>query len=211
MKSLSTLLLLSVAIFFSCSNDDLDPINVPVDWKILKVENGGHVYSMYGSLQDEFIIATSNKILRTTDRGVTWTTVGSTISPVANFYTINETLFAATNEQDYKSEDNGLSWEEIDFDMEPFPTADQMRDSKGVYYHRVSHYDGELVTPSTLLRSTDRSNSWQDIFPYKKVINQMYIDERDWVYLSITGWVWEDGMFSEEPGSPGYIYYVEQD
>lgn len=212
MKWLSTLFLLLIAGFTSCTNDDgTPPTNASVDWKILKVENEGLIYSMYGSLQDEFIIATSSKILRTTDGGATWTKVANTIAPVANFDKVNETLFAITNEQDYKSDDNGLNWEQLDFDLEVYPTADQMLDSKGVYYQRVMHYDGELVTPSTLLRSTDRSNSWQDIFPYKKVINQMHIDGHDWLYLSISGWDWDGTMFWEEPGRPGYIYYIEQD
>ncbi|HTE34793.1 MAG TPA: hypothetical protein VK666_30660 [Chryseolinea sp.] len=203
-----TAILLLFCITVSCDDDSPESA---VHWETIKIDHGGMVYSIYGDIDDFLIVGTIDKILRTTDGGKTWSEVQRTESSIGSFTEINRVLYAASNFKDYRSDDDGLTWTELEFDWEITQPDVQLEDSRGAIYSFVTHSSGEIGLPITLLRSLDHGNSWQDILPYKIAAANAYLDKSDRLFLGTSGAKWDKDLgsfFSDDPEFPAYIYYT---
>ena len=103
--------------------------------------------------------------------------------PIGDFLTINDDHYAVSNGTDFVSHDQGKTWEAITFDHELHPWHGTITESNGIRYDIVDHYAGELALPSTLLRSVNKGNSWETIFPHQQVFYSSHLDKHDRVYI----------------------------
>ena len=84
------------------------------------------------------------------------------------------------------------------FDYELYPNSLNFNDSKGTLYQVVEHFDGELGLPTSFLRSINKGNSWENIFPYKRIFYSWHIDGNDRVYIGTSGSVWDGQFFRDD-------------
>jgi hypothetical protein len=197
-------LLLSIS---SCEEDDV--FNDRVDWTKIEFPDGGLIHAIHGSLDDYMLISTISKILRTTDGGKTGVEVKNVMDPIGEFKLVNDDIYAVSNFKDFISRDKGETWEEVAFDWEITRQPDALFDSKGILYSVVSHYEGELSLPTTFLRSVNRGNSWETIFPNRHLIISSHIDGNDRVYLGVSGSLWNGKFFESDPEFRAYLFYMK--
>jgi hypothetical protein len=212
LRSLALIMLVSTSTFISssCDGDDGfdDDIDKHVQWKRIDFPGELAIYSIHGSLDDVMLVSTLFHILRTDDGGETWEVVKETTDVVAEFYQLNDALFAITNFKDFVSYDKGLTWEAVDHDHELSYQQMAFTDLNGILYQIVPHYHGELALPTTLLRSVDHGTSWKSIFPHKHGISAWRIDNGGTVYLGTSGHLWDGNFFVEDPQLRAYLYYT---
>jgi len=91
--------------------------------------------------------------------------------------------------------DEGETWKVSAKGLTPYDQK-EFRDSQGILYHHIALSNGELVTPSLILRSMDDGTNWENIFPFKHYVYSMYIDSKDRLYLGINGMEWDGVSFS---------------
>lgn len=194
-------------ILVSCDEDETSR----VQWEQIEFPGESTVYAVYGDLNDYLLVSTPTKILRTADGGKTWTTVKTiTTDPVGRFNSLNDDLYAISNFTDYISHDQGQTWEAVAFDYPLDPPILNFNDSKGTLYQVVAHSDGELGLPTSFLRSINKGNSWENVFPYKRAFYSWHIDANDRVYIGTSGSVWDGQFFKEDnPQFRGYLYYLK--
>mgnify|MGYP003577014875 FL=1 len=197
------------ALIVVSSCDDEDSLKDRVVWERIEFPGEGVIYAVYGNLTDYLLVATSTKILRTEDGGKNCTTVKTVDNPIGSFYHLNDDLYAVANFTDYISHDDGQTWEPVAFDHELSPSPLSFNDSKGTLYQIVTHSDGELGLPTSFLRSVDKGNSWENIFPYKHSFYSWYIDGHDRVYIGASGSVWDGRSFTDDPQYRGYLFYMK--
>lgn len=201
-------LMLPMLMLLTSCDDDKDLDNA-VQWEKIEFVNGGVIHSIYGNLDDYLLVSTISKILRTNDGGKTWETVLEVQNPIGEFQPLNGDIIAVANFKDYISHDQGLTWEEVEFDHDLNAPWSAFNDTKGTLYQIVAHYNGELALPTTVLRSVNKGNSWETIFPNKHLVYSWYIDNRDRVYLGVSGNVWDGDFFVEDPQFSAYLYYLK--
>jgi photosystem II stability/assembly factor-like uncharacterized protein len=192
-----------------CSCDEEEHFEKHVEWETVEFANEGAIYAIQGDLRDYLLLSTISKILRTDDGGKTWNVVANHISPVGDFLPINNDLYAITNDVDYVSRDQGRTWLAVEFDLELVQREQNFSDSKRTLYSAVRHYDGELGLPTTLLRSLDGGDSWEMIFPYKRIFYSWYVDGHDRIYIGTWGAVWDGEFFTDNPKQSAYLYYMK--
>jgi hypothetical protein len=212
LRSLTSIILISILTFnfSSCDRDDAfeNDIDKHSQWKRIDFPGEFGINSIHGSLDDVMLVSTLFHILRTDDGGHTWEIVKETTEVVAEFHQLNDALFAITNFKDFVSYDNGLTWNDVEFDHELGQPQMVFTDLNGILYQIVPHSHGELALPTTLLRSVDRGNSWKSAFPYKHGIGAWHVDNGNTVYLGTSGHLWDGTFFVEDPQSHAYLYYI---
>jgi len=197
-----------LVILVSC--DDENTAANQVQWESIEFPGENVIYAVYGDLDEYLLVSTPTKILRTADGGKTWTTVKSVVDPIGNFNPINSDLYAVSNFTDYISHDEGQTWEAEAFDHELYPNSRNFNDAKGTLYQVVDHYDGELGLPTSFLRSINKGNSWENIFPYKHSFYAWHTDAHDRVYIGTSGSVWDGQSFRDDnPQFRAYLYYMK--
>lgn len=193
--------------FQSCNPDD-DKVTPQSQWEKIEFEGQGAIHSIYGSLEDHLLLGTSQAILKLTDQGKVSRQVLQLDAPVGEFMAIGDTLYAITNFKNYYSSDEGETWKESAKGLVAFNKR-ELRDSKGTLYNHVALANGELITPSLILRSTDNGTNWENIFPFKHYVYSVYLDGKDRLYLGINGWPWDGTSFSGT-GNTAILYYQKK-
>jgi len=197
-----------LAILVSC--DDENTAANQVQWESIEFPGENVIYAVYGDLDEYLLVSTPTKILRTGDGGKTWTTVKSVVDPIGNFNPLNDDLYAVSNFTDYISHDEGQTWEAVAFDHELYPNSRNFNDAQGTLYQVVEHYDGELGLPTSFLRSINKGNSWENIFPYKHSFYSWHTDAHDRVYIGTSSPVWDGQSFRDDnPQFRAYLYYMK--
>jgi len=197
-----------LVILVSC--DDENPSPNQVQWESIEFPGENVIYAVYGDLDEYLLVSTPTKILRTVDGGKTWTTVKSVADPIGNFSPLNDDLYAVSNFTDYISHDDGQTWEALAFDYELYPHSRDFGDTKGTLYQVVDHYDGELGLPTSFLRSINRGNSWENIFPDKRMFYSWHLDGNGRVYVGTSGSTWDGQFFSDDnPQFRAYLYFMK--
>jgi hypothetical protein len=191
------------------SCDDENTSANPVQWEEIEFLGENVIYAVYGDLDEYVLVSTPTKILRTVDGGKTWATVKTVADPIGNFNPLNEDLYAISNFTDYLSHDKGETWEPVTFDHELYPPLYSFNDSKGILYQVVGHVDGELALPTSFLRSINKGDSWENVFPYKRGIASWHIDPKDKVYLGTASAIWDGQFFKEDPQHRAHLYYLK--
>jgi len=206
---LNAVIFIFLFIILSSCDDENTAAN-QVQWESIEFPGENVIYAVYGDLDEYLLVSTPTKILRTVDGGKTWTTVKSVVDPIGNFNSLNDDLYAVSNFTDYISHDAGQTWEAVAFDYELYPNSLNFNDSKGTLYQVVEHYDGELGLPTSFLRSTNKGNTWENIFPDKHSFYSWYIDAHDRVYIGTSGSVWDGQSFRDDnPQFRAYLYYMK--
>jgi photosystem II stability/assembly factor-like uncharacterized protein len=205
---------LSFTIYISCilvlaSCDEHDISRKKIEWKKIEFPNESAVYSVFGDLEEYLLVATSSKILRTDDGGLTWDTVQHVAAPIGEFQPLNDNIYAVSNSKDYVSHDRGQTWEETDFDHEVSARWEHFEDTNGKLYRVVQHYNGELALPTTLLQSVNKGNSWEVIFPHEHVVYCWHLDQQNRVYLGTTGDLWGGQFFKDDIQNKAVLFYTE--
>jgi photosystem II stability/assembly factor-like uncharacterized protein len=203
-----TLIFFASLIFISCCDED-EVFNAHVEWGKIEFPGAVSIYAIHGNLNDYMLVSTISKILRTTDGGKTWIEVKKVMNPIGEFHPLNDDIYAVANFQDFVSHDQGETWEEVDFDWELSQRPEALYDSKGILYQIVGHSSGELALPTTFLRSVNKGNSWETIFPNKHGISASHIDSNDRVYLGVSGALWDGEYFHEDPEFRAYLFYTK--
>ena len=197
-----------LVILVSC--DDENPSPNQVQWESIEFPGENVIYAVYGDLDEYLLVSTPTKILRTVDGGKTWTSVKSVADPIGNFSPLNDDLYAVSNFTDYISHDDGQTWEALEFDYELYPNSRDFGDTKGTLYQVVDHYDGELGLPTSFLRSINRGNSWENIFPDKRMFYSWHLDGNGRVYVGTSGSTWDGQFFSDDnPQFRAYLYFMK--
>jgi hypothetical protein len=199
---------LTAFVLFSCDDDD-EPFKKAVQWEKIEFENEGAVYAIHGNVDDYLLVSTISKILRSDNRGRTWNVVGNSLDPIGDFFALNDDIYAVSNGVDYVSHDQGQTWQSITFDHELQRASGTFTDSKGILYEIVYHHDGELALPTTLLRSIDKGNSWEAIFPHQHVFYSSHIGADDRVYIGTWGAMWDGRSFGGNPENTAYLYWMK--
>ncbi|SDL50029.1 hypothetical protein SAMN05421823_106185 [Catalinimonas alkaloidigena] len=207
-KIIYVVLLLGITLQ-SCEKEG-DNMSPKTDWEQIEFADQGAIYSVYGSLESTLLVGTSLSVIKLTDNGKSTRNVLQLDYPVTDFFEDADTLYAITNEQDYYSIDGGDSWQVSNKDFMPF-TPNDLTDSKGIIYHHVAIPNGELITPSLILMSSDRGTNWENIFPYKRLVYSTYLDDNDRLYLGSIDWEWNEtqGSFSGN-GNTAILYYQKR-
>lgn len=206
MKRMFTFYAVLLLTIQSCSPDDTKVTPQP-EWEKIEFADQGAIYSIYGDLENTMLLGTSRSIIKLTDNGkvIHQVLLNETI---IGFRKENDTLFAASNPKNYYSIDNGDTWHASDKGFEPYHTK-ELRDSKGILYHHVALPNGELITPSLILKSSDNGTNWENIFPYKHFVYSIYLDSKDRLFLGINGWEW-DGKSFVVTGNTAILYYQKK-
>jgi photosystem II stability/assembly factor-like uncharacterized protein len=204
-KLQSIVLCILLAIVASCDDDE----NSRVQWEIIEFPGEVVIHAIYGDLNEYMVVSTISKILRTVDGDETWTTVKTVTDPIASFNSLNGDLYAVSNFTDYISHDQGQTWEPVTFNHEVNPPWYHFNDTKGFLYQVVGHFDGELALPTSFLRSINKGDSWENIFPYKRGISSWHIDANDKVYLGTSHPIWDGKFFNEDPQLTAHLYYMK--
>lgn len=210
MKKLISLYALIIIILTlqSCKKDD-DKVTPQSEWEKIEFSDQGAIHSIYGSLEENMLIGTARSIIKLTDSGNNIKEVLQVKTSISSFLKDADTLYAISNFQDYYSVDNGDSWQESKKDFIPFQGS-ELKDSKGIMYHHVAIPNGELITPSLILRSSDNGTNWENIFPYKRYIFSTHLDTKDRLYLGSINWDWDErGGFSGS-GFTAILYYQKR-
>ena len=193
----------------SCEEEDVD-LKRQVEWEKIEFVDGGAIYAIHGDLKDYLLVATTSQILRSEDGGKTWNTAANVVSPVGDFWPLNDDIYAITNDTDYVSHDQGLTWVAEEFNHDLFPRSQNFNDSKWILYQVVDHVDSELRLPTSLLRSLDKGNSWESIFPFKRIFYSWHIDAHDRVYIGTWEAIWDGRFFvSDDAKNKAYLYYMK--
>ncbi len=203
-KFCSCFILLIASITFQAC-DSGDEVTPQSQWEKIEFADQGAIYSMYGSLEENLLLGTSHSILKLTERGKVNKEVLRVNEPIADIMLMNDTLYAVTNFTSYYSIDGGETWKGANKGFVPFNQR-ELRDTKGILYQHVALANGELITPSLILRSSDNGTNWENIFPYKHYVYSMYLDSKDRLYLGINGWEW-DGISFSGKGNTAILYY----
>jgi hypothetical protein len=115
-----------------------------------------------------------------------------------------DSLYAISVWKNYYSLDNGETWQEKNRGFVPSYTY-EFRDSQDMFYQHVSIVtQGHIRTPSLIMKSHDSGANWENIFPYKHVVNSMHLDSKDRLYLGTNAEEWNSGSI---PGSTKAILY----
>jgi hypothetical protein len=212
MKKLTSIytLLIFVLISQSCKKDE-DKVTPQSEWESIEFADQGAIHSIYGSLEENLLIGTGLSIIKISDNGKSSKQVLQVKTQISTFLKDADTLYAISNFQDYYSVDNGDSWQESSRNFMPFNRINdsELRDSKGILYHHVAIPNGELITPSLILRSSDNGTNWTNIFPYKRYVFSTYLDDKDRLYIGTINWEWEGVGFSGT-GNTAILYYQKK-
>lgn len=195
------------SVIFSCDEDDVSRQHV--QWEKIEFINEGVVYAIYGDLSDYMLVSTLSKILRTSDGGKTWQEVKRVNDAIGGFHPLNDAIYAVSNSKDYVSHDHGNSWEEVTTDWDLNASSNEFNDSKGILYQVVRHSNGELALPTSLLRSVNKGNSWENIFPHRHIIYAWHIDTNDKVYIGVSGSRWDGEFFKDDTQFRAYLFYMK--
>jgi hypothetical protein len=189
----------------SCKNDE-DKVSPQSEWEKIEFADQGAIHSIYGSLEENLLIGTDRSITKLTDNGKSIKQVLQVKTPISSFLKDADTLYAISNFQDYYSVDNGDSWQESSKNFIPFKGR-ELKDSKGIMYHHVAIPDGELMTPSLILRSADNGTNWENIFPDKRYVFSTYLDNKDRLYVGTINWEWDERGGFSGTGFTAILYY----
>jgi hypothetical protein len=193
--------------FYACNSDD-DKITPEIQWEKIEFPDQGAIYSVYGALEERLLLGTSRAIIMLTDNGEVSREVLPMDEPVSNFMEVNDTLYAISNFRNHYSIDEGETWKVSTKGWTP-SDQNEFRDSKGILYYHIAVPNGELITPSLILRSIDNGSNWENIFPFKHYVYSMYLDSNDRLYLGINGWEW-DGLSFSGTGNTAILYYKKE-
>lgn len=203
-----------LVVLMSCSDDDARKIRPDVaKWKKIEVDDKGPIYAIHGGIDDVLLVSIYDRIWRSTDGGENWTKVFNTTDVVGDFKLVGNKLFAISNDIDYFSEDNGLTWTELDENI-PLEHQDLFEDLNGVQYRIVSFFEGELALPGEIEKSMNGGDSWSSIYPYKHSIYSMSLDAQNRLYVgTCTQFEWneEEGWFTENFEVNAAFYYSVSD
>lgn len=208
MKKIARLysLLVLLLAFQSCkSEDDVAP---QIQWEKIEFADQGPIYSIHGSLEDGLLLGTLRAVVKVTDNGKTSREVLRINTPITNLIQDGNVITAVTINKNYSSSDGGETWHDSDKPYSPFHSR-EVYDSRGVVYHHVALNNGELGTPSLIMRSSDGGTNWENIFPYKRYVYSMYLDSRDKLYLGTSGSDW-DGQSFVSSSNAGILYYMKK-
>lgn len=201
------LFLLSLT-FQACNSDDDENMH-EIEWQKMEFPDKGSIYSIYGSLEDRLLLGTSQAIIMLTENGKVSREVLKLDGAIRGFEKLNDTLYAFAIFKSHYSVDEGETWKESAKAFTPPSSQWKFRDSKGMLYYHVALSNGELVTPSLILRSIDNGTNWENIFPFKHYVYSMYIDSNDRLYLGINGWQW-DGLSFSGNSTTAILYYTKK-
>jgi hypothetical protein len=193
--------------FQACNSDD-DKIAHAIRWEKMEFPDQGTIHSVYGALEERLLLGTSRAIIMLTDNGKVSREVFKMDEPVSDFRVVDDTLYAIANFKSYYSIDEGETWKVSAKGLTP-PYQNEFRDSKGILYHHIAISNGEVITPSLILRSIDSGTNWENIFPFKHYVYSMYIDSKDRLYLGTNGWPW-DGVSFSSTGNTAILYYKKE-
>ena len=119
----------------------------------------GTVYALSGESWD-----TSNKILRSTDGGVTWTNMApaswNKVTGIALAYTAPNIVYATTSSGVFMSSNYGSDWQLINSDSAGAAVAVSPIDAGTVYIATRKMVDGENT--AAILRTFDGGSTWTD-------------------------------------------------
>ena len=119
----------------------------------------GTVYALSGESWD-----TSNRILRSTDGGATWTNIApiswNKVTGIALAYTASNIVYATTTSGVFKSSNYGSDWQLINSDAAGAAVAVSPVDAGTVYIATRKTVDGENT--AVILRSFDGGSTWID-------------------------------------------------
>ncbi|MFD3003031.1 WD40/YVTN/BNR-like repeat-containing protein [Pontibacter toksunensis] len=202
---LYSLLLLLLALQSCESDDDITP---QVQWEKIEFADQGPIYSIHGSLEDGLLLGTLRGVIKVTDNGKTSKEVLRVDTPITNLIKDGDVITAVTNIKNYSSRDGGETWHDSDKTYSPFHNR-EVYDSKGIIYHHVALNNGELGTPSLIMRSSDRGTNWENIFPHKRNVYSMYLDNTDRLYLGTSGSEW-DGQSFTAISNAAVLYYMKK-
>jgi len=193
--------------FQACNSDD-DKIAHEIQWEKIEFPNQGTIHSVYGTLEERLLLGTSRAIVMLTDNGKVSREVFQMDEAVRDFRAVDDTLYAIANFKSYYSIDEGDTWK---VSVKGLTPSDQnvFRDSKGTLYHHIALSNGEIITPSLILRSIDSGTNWENVFPFKHYVYSMYVDSKDRLYLGTNTWPW-DGVSFSSTGTTPILYYKKQ-
>ncbi|WP_162055340.1 WD40/YVTN/BNR-like repeat-containing protein [Pontibacter pamirensis] len=207
MKRLTKLyaLLILLLVLQSCKSDDVPP---QVQWEKMEFEDQGSIYSIHGSLGESMLLGTSRAILKLTDNGRSIREVLPVDIQISEFMQYGDTLYAISVWKNYYSLDEGETWQEKNRGFTPSYT-NEFKDSRNVFYNHVSIVtQGHIRTPSMIMKSHDSGANWENIFPYKHIVNSMHLDNKDRLYLGANAEEWGSGAI---PGSrKAILYYTKK-
>ena len=213
-KILITNVLICLVFLFSCKKDELEPQS-NYQWTKIEVPEAGTIYSFSGNIENELIIGGLGEIRKTTDKGNIWSVVQDSITAY-EIRKSQDTLFAIalynSTYTDYYSLDNGNTWHIHDNKSLEDLSVNTVTNSNGTIYKIVD--PGTFPKqPDQVLKSSDGGSTWVDVFPYKRYIYAIYLDDDERLYLGVNGWEWDENTNSfdtDSGGNNGLIYYLEE-
>ncbi|TVR80085.1 MAG: hypothetical protein EA412_05295 [Chitinophagaceae bacterium] len=212
-KILINSLLVCLILFSSCKKDESKP-HANIEWIKIDVPNASTIHSLSGNIENELIAGGLSKIFKTSNQGNTWTVVHDGITAY-ELRKKEDTLFAIAlynhTYNDYFSLDNGETWQ-----LSPEKSFENLRTnivtaSNGIIY-KILRSETYPKQPDKVLMSSDGGSTWIDIFPYKRYIYTIYLDDDDRLYIGANGWEWNEDInsFDSSTGNnKGIIYYIK--
>lgn len=186
-----------------------EPQPAGLQWSKIVIKDEYLVSATYKNINGQIIAGTNQKIVRTTDRGNTWTVVARDVNQIREFIVDKDTLFAIADWFDYYSLDDGISWQVLNYDRISINKS-QIASNGKYMFKLVRNADGENALPTDVLMSEDNGRSWINIYPYKNYITSIYVDNQNKIYLGMSGHVWDNNTRRFlEPNNPydAIIYY----
>ena len=213
-KILIAVTLVCLILLFSCERDKLEP-QADFDWIQMDVPEAGTIYSLSGNIDNELIVGGLGGIRKTSNRGLMWSIVHDSVTAY-ELRKKQDTLFAIalynSSYQDYYSIDNGDTWELYSNKSLDDLRTSTVTSSNGTIY-KIVYSETYPAQPDQLLKSSDGGFTWIDIFPYKRSLYLIYLDDDDRLYLGANGWEWNESTNSFDTDSGdnnGVIYYIKK-
>lgn len=181
------------------------------NWNEVRIPKSGAVYAMSGNVESRLIIAGNGEVFASESGGEEWSVVLEGITAY-ELRAKADTLYAIAlynkTYTDFYSVDNGNSWTVSKTKAMNDLRYSQVEDSKGNLYRLVLD-NTYPKRPDGIIKSKDAGRSWEEIFPFKRYIYSIYLDEADRLYVGTNGWDWNGDAFENLSSESGYIYYLE--
>lgn len=216
---LITSALICVVFLFSCKKEALEPQS-NYQWTKIVVPGASTIYSMSGNIRDELIIGGLGEIRKTTDGGSIWSIVQDSVTAY-ELRKSQDTLFAIAlynpSYLDYYSLNNGSTWNSHNDKIFEDSRVNSVTNSNGTIY-KIVDPGTYPKQPDQVMKSSDGGSTWIDVFPYKRYIYSIYLDDDDRLYVGVNGWdsdantnSFDFKLTDTNSGEHnGYIYYLEE-